>query len=197
MKKLNKCLILAISVFMAMPLMAQNSKQSKDRIAYIRKIYQEAQEHAKRSADNMVTTTLRDKTDGVASMQTLDFFYLTDVVEVVEIPYCKLNLLRRTLKGGTNSYEEFLYDPKDESLIFYFYTAEQEKGVKCETRWYDRAADDGTALKLTKFIDTKTGKDVSNRYGDMLGMPWDDGFLNRFAHDMQEAFNHITLRGWD
>lgn len=177
--------------------MAQDSQQSKSRIAYIRNVYKAAQENAQQSADNMLTVTQREKSNEGLSTTILDFFYVTDMVEVVEIPYYKLNLLRRTQKGENNQYEEFLYDPSNEELIFYFTSFEYEKGVKCETRFYVGASDDGTSLKVTKFTDTKTGKDVSSRYPDSLGMFWDEGFMLRFAHDMQEAFNHLTLRGWD
>ncbi len=176
--------------------MAQNTQQSKDRLAEIRRIYNEAQANAKRSADNMVSVTQREKSDGHTSIVTQDFFYTVGIVEGLEIPYYKLNLLRRTVKGTIDTYEEFLFD-EEESLVFYFYSGEEEKGVKVETRWYAGAADDGTALTVKKFTDTKTSKDVTSRYADRLGMPWDEGFLHRYANDMQEAFNHITLRGWD
>lgn len=176
--------------------MAQNTQQSKDRVAEIRRIYNEAQANAKRSADNMVSVTQREKSDGHTSIVTQDFFYTVGIVEGLEIPYYKLNLLRRTVKGTIDTYEEFLFD-EEESLVFYFYSGEEEKGVKVETRWYAGAADDGTALTVKKFTDTKTSKDVTSRYADRLGMPWDEGFLHRYANDMQEAFNHITLRGWD
>lgn len=176
--------------------MAQNTQQSKDRLAEIRRIYNEAQANAKRSADNMVSVTQREKSDGHTSIVTQDFFYTVGIVEGLEIPYYKLNLLRRTVKGTIDTYEEFLFDD-EESLVFYFYSGEEEKGVKVETRWYAGAADDGTALTVKKFTDTKTSKDVTSRYADRLGMPWDEGFLHRYANDMQEAFNHITLRGWD
>lgn len=176
--------------------MAQNTQQSKDRLAEIRRIYNEAQANAKRSADNMVSVTQREKSDGHTSFVTQDFFYTVGIVEGLEIPYYKLNLLRRTVKGTIDTYEEFLFDD-EESLVFYFYSGEEEKGVKVETRWYAGAADDGTALTVKKFTDTKTSKDVTSRYADRLGMPWDEGFLHRYANDMQEAFNHITLRGWD
>ena len=190
-------LLIAFLSLSALTTMAQDSQKSKNRIAYIRKVYKEAQENAQKSANNMLTVTQREKSDDGLSTTTLDFFYVTDIVEVVEIPYYKLNLLRRTQKGVNNQYEEFLYDPSSEDLIFYFTSFEYEKGVKCETRLYMGASDDGTALKITKFTDTKTGKDVSSRYPDSLGMFWDEGFMQRFAHDMQEAFNHLTLRGWD
>ena len=176
--------------------MAQNTQQSKDRLAEIRRIYNEAQANAKRSADNMVSVTQREKSDGHTSIVTQDFFYTVGIVEGPEIPYYKLNLLRRTVKGTIDTYEEFLFDD-EESLVFYFYSGEEEKGVKVETRWYAGAADDGTALTVKKFTDIKTNKDVTSRYADRLGMPWDEGFMHRYANDMQEAFNHITLRGWD
>lgn len=190
-------LLIAFFSLSALTTVAQDSQKSKNRIAYIRKVYKEAQENAQKSADNMLTVIQREKSDDGLFTTTLDFFYVTDIVEVVEIPYYKLNLLRRTQKGANNQYEEFLYDPSSEDLIFYFTSFEYEKGVKCETRLYIGASDDGTALKVTKFTDTKTGKDVSSRYPDSLGMFWDEGFMLRFAHDMQEAFNHLTLRGWD
>lgn len=190
-------IIFTISLMAVLPTTAQNSQKSKSRVAYIRKQYSDAQALAKRTADNMVSVTQREKSEGYSTVTTLDFFYVIDVMEGTDIPYSKLNLLRRTIKGTVNSYEEFLYDPEEENLLFYFYTAEYEKGVKCEVRCYDNADDDGGMLTLKKFTDTKTGKDVTAQYGDILGMPWDEGFMLRFSHDMQEAFNHLTLRGWD
>ncbi|MBR3089599.1 MAG: hypothetical protein IKH02_11325 [Prevotella sp.] len=193
---LSSLSILVMVFAFATTSMAQNTQQSKDRLAEIRRIYNEAQANAKRSADNMVSVTQREKSDGHTSIVTQDFFYTVGIVEGLEIPYYKLNLLRRTVKGTIDTYEEFLFDD-EESLVFYFYSGEEEKGVKVETRWYAGAADDGTALTVKKFTDTKTSKDVTSRYADRLGMPWDEGFLHRYANDMQEAFNHITLRGWD
>lgn len=193
---LSSLSILVMVFAFATTSMAQNTQQSKDRLAEIRRIYNEAQANAKRSADNMVSVTQREKSDGHTSIVTQDFFYTVGIVEGLEIPYYKLNLLRRTVKGTIDTYEEFLFD-EEESLVFYFYSGEEEKGVKVETRWYAGAADDGTALTVKKFTDTKTSKDVTSRYADRLGMPWDEGFLHRYANDMQEAFNHITLRGWD
>ena len=189
--------LLAMIFLSLAPVLAQNTQKSKNRIDYIRKVYKSAQENASRSADKMLKVVQRDKDDTGLSTKTLDFYYVVDIVEGPEIPYYKLNLLRRTSKGVDNQYEEFLYDPEDESLIFYYVNYEIEKGVKCETRYYVGAADDGTGLQVTKYTDTKTGKDVSSKYADYIGMPWDEGFLSRFAHDMQEAFNHLTLRGWD
>ena len=194
--RLSSLSILVMVFAFATTSMAQNTQQSKDRVAEIRRIYNEAQANAKRSADNMVSVTQREKSDGHTSIVTQDFFYTVGIVEGLEIPYYKLNLLRRTVKGTIDTYEEFLFDD-EESLVFYFYSGEEEKGVKVETRWYAGAADDGTALTVKKFTDTKTSKDVTSRYADRLGMPWDEGFLHRYANDMQEAFNHITLRGWD
>jgi len=194
--RLSSLSILVMVFAFATTSMAQNTQQSKDRLAEIRRIYNEAQANAKRSADNMVSVTQREKSDGHTSIVTQDFFYTVGIVEGLEIPYYKLNLLRRTVKGTIDTYEEFLFD-EEESLVFYFYSGEEEKGVKVETRWYAGAADDGTALTVKKFTDTKTSKDVTSRYADRLGMPWDEGFLHRYANDMQEAFNHITLRGWD
>ena len=194
--KLIRLSVIIMVMCLAMPSMAQNTQKSKDRIAYIRKLYSQAQDNAKRSADNMVSVTQREKYDRHVSVVTQDFFYTEGVVEVVEIPFYKLNFLRRTVKGTINTYEEFLFD-EEESLVFYFYSGVEEEGVKCETRWYAGAADDGTGLKVSKYTDPKTGKDVTSQYADRLGMPWDEGFLIRFAHEMQEAFNHITLRGWD
>ena len=194
--RLSSLSILVMVFAFATTSMAQNTQQSKDRVAEIRRIYNEAQANAKRSADNMVSVTQREKSDGHTSIVTQDFFYTVGIVEGLEIPYYKLNLLRRTVKGTIDTYEEFLFD-EEESLVFYFYSGEEEKGVKVETRWYAGAADDGTALTVKKFTDTKTSKDVTSRYADRLGMPWDEGFLHRYANDMQEAFNHITLRGWD
>lgn len=194
--RLSSLSILVMVFAFATTSMAQNTQQSKDRLAEIRRIYNEAQANAKRSADNMVSVTQREKSDGHTSIVTQDFFYTVGIVEGLEIPYYKLNLLRRTVKGTIDTYEEFLFD-EEESLVFYFYSGEEEKGVKVETRWYAGAADDGTALTVKKFTDTKTSKDVISRYADRLGMPWDEGFLHRYANDMQEAFNHITLRGWD
>ena len=194
--RLSSLSILVMVFAFATTSMAQNTQQSKDRVAEIRRIYNEAQANAKRSADNMVSGTQREKSDGHTSIVTQDFFYTVGIVEGLEIPYYKLNLLRRTVKGTIDTYEEFLFDD-EESLVFYFYSGEEEKGVKVETRWYAGAADDGTALTVKKFTDTKTNKDVTSRYADRLGMPWDEGFMHRYANDMQEAFNHITLRGWD
>ena len=194
--RLSSLSILVMVFAFATTSMAQNTQQSKDRLAEIRRIYNEAQANAKRSADNMVSVTQREKSDGHTSIVTQDFFYTVGIVEGLEIPYYKLNLLRRTVKGTIDTYEEFLFDD-EESLVFYFYSGEEEKGVKVETRWYAGAADDGTALTVKKFTDTKTSKDVTSRYADRLGMPWDEGFMHRYANDMQEAFNHITLRGWD
>ena len=179
------------------PAMAQNTQKSKTRLTYIRNAYKAAQDNARGSEDNSVTVVKREKDNGEVSVETLNFFYLVDVVEGPEIPFYKLNLLNRSFKGVINQYEEFLFDAETEDLIFYFINWEIEKGVKCETRYYVGAADDGTGLQVTKYTDTKTGKDVTDKYKDYIGMPWDEGFLFRFAHDMQEAFNHLTLRGWD
>ena len=189
--------VVFLALLSAMPVMAQNTGKSNSRVSYIRKAYQDAVANANKSADNKITVTQREKYEGGANTTTMEFFYLVDVVEGPDIPFYKLNFLRRTCKGQDNRYEEFLYDPKDESLLFYFISFEHEKGVKCETRYYVGANDDGTGMQVTKYTDTKTGKDVTSRYTDYIGMPWDEGFLMRFAHDMQEAFNHITLRGWD
>ena len=190
------CMVIVAVACFAMPATAQNTQKSKDRVTQIRKIYNEAQVNAKNSADNMLSVTQREKSDGHLDIVTQDFFYTVGIVEGPEIPYYKLNLLRRTIKGTVETYEEFLFDD-EESLIFYFFSGEEEKGVKCETRWYAGAADDGTGLKISKYTDSKTGKDVTNRYAERLGMPWDEGFMHRYANDMQEAFNHLTLRGWD
>lgn len=183
----------ATMILVALPIQAQDNA----RINYIRKVYKEAVANADKNADTKLTVTQRAKADKGIDVTTLDFFYLIEIIEGPDIPFCKLNLLRRTSKGSGNSYEEFLYDPEDESLLFYFTSFEQEKGIKCETRWYANGNGDGTSYQVSKYTDTKTGKDVSERYKDYIGMPWDEGFLNRFARDMQEAFNHLTLRGWD
>ena len=187
----------AMLLLTIVPVMAQNTQKSKARIDYIRKAYKAAQDNASQSADNMLTVTQRDKDESGLWTKTQDFYYLVGIVEGPEIPYYKLNLLRSTTKGTDNKYEEFLYDPEEEDLIFYFVSYEIEKGVKCETRYYVGAADDGTGYQVTKYTDTKTGKDVTDKYKEYIGMPWDEGFLLRYAHDMQEAFNHLTLRGWD
>lgn len=189
--------LLAMTVLSLVPAMAQNTQKSKARLNYIRNAYKSAQENASRSADNMISVTQRDKDESGVWTKSQEFYYLVGIVEGPEIPYYKLNLLRSTSKGTDNKYEEFLYDPEEEDLIFYFVNFEIEKGVKCETRYYMGAADDGTGLQVTKYTDTKTGKDVTDKYKDYIGMPWDEGFLLRYAHDMQEAFNHLTLRGWD
>ena len=189
--------LLAMTCLSMIPAMAQNTQKSKTRLTYIRNAYKAAQDNARGSEDNSVTVVKREKDNGEVSVETLNFFYLVDVVEGPEIPFYKLNLLNRSFKGVTNQYEEFLFDAETEDLIFYFINWEIEKGVKCETRYYVGAADDGTGLQVTKYTDTKTGKDVTDKYKDYIGMPWDEGFLFRFAHDMQEAFNHLTLRGWD
>lgn len=196
MKKLFTILF-ALTCLSVIPVMAQNTQKSKARLNYIRNAYKSAQENASRSADNMISVTQRDKDESGVWTKTQEFYYLVGIVEGPEIPYYKLNLLRSTSKGTDNKYEEFLYDPEEEDLIFYFVNFEIEKGVKCETRYYMGAADDGTGLQVTKYTDTKTGKDVTDKYKDYIGMPWDEGFLLRYAHDMQEAFNHLTLRGWD
>lgn len=190
-------ILFALTCLSVIPVMAQNTQKSKARLNYIRNAYKSAQENASRSADNMLTVTQRDKDESGLWTKTQDFYYLVGIVEGPEIPYYKLNLLRSASKGTDNKYEEFLYDPEEEDLIFYFVNFEIEKGVKCETRYYMGAADDGTGLQVTKYTDTKTGKDVTDKYKDYIGMPWDEGFLLRYAHDMQEAFNHLTLRGWD
>ena len=189
--------LLAMTCLSMVPAMAQNNQKSKARLTYIRNAYKAAQDNASRSADNMLTVTQRDKDESGLFTKTQEFYYLVGIVEGPEIPYYKLNLLRSTSKGIDSKYEEFLYDPEEEDLIFYFVNFEIEKGVKCETRYYFGAADDGTGLQVTKYTDTKTGKDVTDKYKDYIGMPWDEGFLLRYAHDMQEAFNHLTLRGWD
>ena len=196
MKKLFTILF-ALTCLSVIPVMAQNTQKSKARLNYIRNAYKSAQENASRSADNMISVTQRDKDESGVWTKSQEFYYLVGIVEGPEIPYYKLNLLRSTSKGTDNKYEEFLYDPEEEDLIFYFVNFEIEKGVKCETRYYMGAADDGTGLQVTKYTDTKTGKDVTDKYKDYIGMPWDEGFLLRYAHDMQEAFNHLTLRGWD
>lgn len=196
MKKLFTILF-ALTCLSVIPVMAQNTQKSKARLNYIRNAYKSAQENASRSADNMISVTQRDKDESGLWTKSQEFYYLVGIVEGPEIPYYKLNLLRSTSKGTDNKYEEFLYDPEEEDLIFYFVNFEIEKGVKCETRYYMGAADDGTGLQVTKYTDTKTGKDVTDKYKDYIGMPWDEGFLLRYAHDMQEAFNHLTLRGWD
>ena len=196
MKKLFTILF-ALTCLSVIPVMAQNTQKSKARLNYIRNAYKSAQENASRSADNMISVTQRDKDESGLWTKSQEFYYLVGIVEGPEIPYYKLNLLRSTSKGTDNKYEEFLYDPEEEDLIFYFVNFEIEKGVKCETRYYMGAADDGTGLQVTKYTETKTGKDVTDKYKDYIGMPWDEGFLLRYAHDMQEAFNHLTLRGWD
>lgn len=187
----------AMLLLTMVPAIAQNTQKSKTRLTYIREAYKAAQDNASRMSDNMLTVTQRDKDESGLWTKTQDFYYLVGIVEGPEIPYYKLNLLRSTTKGTDNKYEEFLYDPEEEDLIFYFVNYEIEKGVKCETRFYVGAADDGTGLQITKYTDTKTGKDVTDKYKEYIGMPWDEGFLLRYAHDMKEAFNHLTLRGWD
>lgn len=186
-----------MALMLTTPIQAQNSKKSKDCIAYIRKLYNEAKANVKKAPDDKVTMTSRYTNDGKPDITTQDFYYIVEIIEGPDIPYNVLNLICRTLKGDYNSYEEFLFDPKSEELVFYYVNFEQEEGIKCETRYYMGAADDGTGLKISKFTDTRTGKDVTEKYSDYIGMPWDEGFLMRFAKDQQEAFNHFTLRGWD
>ena len=168
-------------------------------IARIRKAYNAAVINAKKIEKSKVTMTKDGSWGGENSRTVIDFYYTFEEIKELGFSFEKLNLVRETQKGiHTTYYQEFLFDPDTETLLFHLLvTTDKDNNIKVERRTYFGLDDYGTNQIEVKVTDTKTGKDVTSKYPENFGLLMDEGFTIRYGHNLVGAFSNIMLRGWD
>ena len=187
-------------LLLVIPLTTTAQQSDKDAaIARIRKAYNAAVANAKMIEKDKVTMTKNGCWGPENSRTAIDFYYTLEAVEDADMVIEKLNLVRETQKGTyTTYYQEFLFDPETETLLFNLVVSDNKnESIKVERRTYFGVNEDGTTYTEVKVIDKKTGKDVTSKYSENIGLLMDDGFMVRYGHNLVNAFSNIMLRGWD
>ena len=198
---MRKNILYSLLLFLlGLPLCASAQQSDNDAaIARIRKAYNAAVANAKKIEKNKVTMT-KDGSWGVENSRTIiDFYYTFEEIKELGFSFEKLNLVRETQKGiHTTYYQEFLFDPDTETLLFHLLvTTDKDNNLKVERRTYFGMDNDGTSHTEVKVTDTKTSKDVTSLHSENIGILMDEGFIIRYGHNLVGAFSNIMLRGWD
>ena len=198
---MRKNILYSLLLFLlGLPLCASAQQSDNDAaIARIRKAYNAAVANAKKIEKNKVTMT-KDGSWGAENSRTvIDFYYTFEEIKELGFSFEKLNLVRETQKGiHTTYYQEFLFDPDTETLLFHLLvTTDKDNNLKVERLTYFSMDNDGTSHTEVKVTDTKTSKDVTSQHSENIGILMDEGFIIRYGHNLVGAFSNIMLRGWD